>query len=192
MRIAVSELVRGPFHYGFSFFDQFMIVIALWVPYLGGVLFLNALNEKICSMFRATVISMASLGTRASFCLLGPLVGYGIDRWGFPPVLSALGILFAVVFVFLLLPLVLRDNRSAPGRRTESVIHFRRLDTIRRSTWRRRIAPQPDPLTPPGRPPTVTAWAPRRSTRWPGASRAHGRHPGRSAEFSVLMPRARR
>ena len=51
---------------------------------LGGVLFLNALNEKISSAFRATVISMANLGTRASFCLLGPLVGYGIDALGTP------------------------------------------------------------------------------------------------------------
>jgi hypothetical protein len=74
---------------------------------LGGVLFLNALNEKISSAFRATVISMASLGTRAAFCLLGPLVGYGIDRWGLPSVLSALGILFSIAFVFLILPLVL-------------------------------------------------------------------------------------
>jgi hypothetical protein len=74
---------------------------------LGGVLFLNALNEKISSAFRATVISMANLGTRAAFCLLGPLVGYGIDRWGLPSVLSALGILFSIAFVFLILPLVL-------------------------------------------------------------------------------------
>jgi len=82
---------------------------------LGGVLFLNALNEKISSAFRATVISMANLGTRASFCLLGPLVGYGIDRWGLPSVLSALGILFSFAFVFLILPLVLSpaDRLSA-------------------------------------------------------------------------------
>jgi hypothetical protein len=73
---------------------------------LGGVLFLEALNERIFSAFRATVISMANLGTRASFCLLGPVVGYGIDAWGLPSVLSALGILFSIAFVFLLLPLV--------------------------------------------------------------------------------------
>jgi MFS family permease len=77
---------------------------------LGGVLFLNTLNEKISSAFRATVISMASLGTRASFCLLGPLVGYGIDVWGLPSVLSALGILFSTAFVVLLLPLVGRER----------------------------------------------------------------------------------
>lgn len=77
---------------------------------LGGVLFLNALNEKIASAFRATVMSMANLGTRASFCLLGPLVGYGIDAWGLPSVLSALGILLSIAFVFLILPLVLRER----------------------------------------------------------------------------------
>jgi len=81
---------------------------------LGGVLFLNALNEKISSEFRATVISMANLGTRASFCLLGPLVGYGIDRWGLPSVLSSLGILFSIAFVCLLLPLVLRERALSP------------------------------------------------------------------------------
>ena len=70
---------------------------------LGQVLFLDALNERISSAFRATVISMAQLGIRASFALLGPLVGYGIDAWGLPSVLSALGILFSIAFVFLLL-----------------------------------------------------------------------------------------
>ena len=82
---------------------------------LGGVLFLDALNERISSAFRATVISMAQLGIRASFCLLGPLVGYGIDAWGLPSVLSALGILFSIAFVFLLLPLVLREAPPRPA-----------------------------------------------------------------------------
>ncbi len=82
---------------------------------LGDVLFLNALNEKISSTFRATVISMAQLGTRASFALLGPLVGYGIDVWGLPSILSALGILFSIVFVVLLLPLILREQTLSPA-----------------------------------------------------------------------------
>jgi hypothetical protein len=81
---------------------------------LGGGLFLEALNEKIPSAFRATVISMANLGIRASFCLLGPLVGYGIDAWGLPSVLWALEILFSIAFVFLLLPLVLREIAPSP------------------------------------------------------------------------------
>jgi MFS family permease len=80
---------------------------------LGQVLFLNALNERIASAMRATVISMASLGVRASFSLLGPLAGYGIDAWGLAPVLSALGILTAIACVGLLLPLLRRD--AVPG-----------------------------------------------------------------------------
>jgi MFS family permease len=94
-----------------SFFGWPGIVLGLLVPIgrgLGGVLFLNALNERISSTFRATVISMTQLGTRASFALLGPLVGYGIDAWGLPAVLSAIGIVFSIAFVLLLLPLVLR------------------------------------------------------------------------------------
>ena len=75
---------------------------------LGDVLFLDALNERISSAFRATVISLGNLGVRASFALLGPVVGYGIDAFGLPSVLSALGMLFSIVFVFLLMPLVLR------------------------------------------------------------------------------------
>jgi len=93
-----------------SFFGWAGIVFGLLIPIsrgLGSVLFLNALNERITSAFRATVISMVQLGTRASFALLGPLVGYGIDAWGLPSVLSALGILFSIAFAFLLLPLVL-------------------------------------------------------------------------------------
>src|SRR2546421_4865488 len=94
-----------------AFFGWAGIVFGLLIPIgrgLGSVLFLNALNERITSAFRATVISMVQLGTRASFALLGPLVGYGIDAWGLPSVLSALGILSSIVFVFLLLPLVVR------------------------------------------------------------------------------------
>ena len=52
---------------------------------LGEVLFLESLNERISSAFRATVISLAQLEIRASFCLLGPLVGYGIDGWDSRP-----------------------------------------------------------------------------------------------------------
>jgi hypothetical protein len=77
---------------------------------LGSVLFLEALNERISSAFRATVISLSQLGVRAFFCLLGPLVGYGIDAWRLPSVLSALGIVFSIAFVCLLLPLILRET----------------------------------------------------------------------------------
>jgi hypothetical protein len=101
-----------------SFLGWGGILLGILVPVgrgLGGVLFLDALNQRISSAFRATVISMANLGIRASFCLLGPLVGYGIDTWGLPSVLWALGILFSIAFVFLLLPLILRKMAQSPA-----------------------------------------------------------------------------
>jgi MFS family permease len=82
---------------------------------LGEVLFMEALNERISSAFRATVISLAQLGIRGAFCLLGPLVGYGIDRWGLPSVLSALAILFSIAFACLLLPLILQKAALSPA-----------------------------------------------------------------------------
>jgi hypothetical protein len=105
-----------------SFFGWAGILFGLLIQIsrgLGDVLFLNALNERITSAFRATVISMAQLGTRASFVLLGPLVGYGIDTWGLPSVLYALGFFFAIAFAFLLLPLVVRDMPPAQPPRPE-------------------------------------------------------------------------
>ena len=44
---------------------------------LGSVPFLETLNERISSAFRATVISLSQLEVRASFSLLGPPRG----RW---------------------------------------------------------------------------------------------------------------
>jgi predicted MFS family arabinose efflux permease len=85
---------------------------------LGEVLFLEALNERISSAFRATVISLSQLGLRGAFMVLAPVAGYGIDAYGLPPVLSALAILFALVFLLLILPLLSggRDgSRSAPA-----------------------------------------------------------------------------
>src|SRR5438445_6035651 len=80
-----------------SFLGWGGIVLGILAPVgrgLGQVVFMEGLNGRISSAFRATVISMAPLGIRASFCLLGPLVGYGIDRSGRPSVLSTPGLLF--------------------------------------------------------------------------------------------------
>jgi MFS family permease len=90
---------------------------------LGSVLFLNELNERISSAFRATMISMAQLGTRGAFALLGPLVGYGIDAWGLPSVLSALGIVFSIVCVFLLLPLIVRETALSRAAAPRALTH---------------------------------------------------------------------
>jgi hypothetical protein len=101
-----------------AFFGWAGVLCGLLVPIgrgLGGVVFLTALNERITSAYRATVISMTQLGTRAAFVVLGPLVGYGIDAWGLPPVLTAIGIVFSIAFALLLLPLVLRETSLSPA-----------------------------------------------------------------------------
>jgi hypothetical protein len=79
---------------------------------------IDPVHERITSAFRATVLSMVQLGTRASFALLGPLVGYGIDAWGLPSVLSALGILFSIAFVFPAPAAGPAASGSEPGRQT--------------------------------------------------------------------------
>jgi MFS family permease len=84
---------------------------------LGSVLFLDALNEGISSTFRATVNSMAQMGIRGAFLVVGPLVGHGIDAWGVPSVLWAPGILYSIVSAILLLPLMRRD--IAPSQEPE-------------------------------------------------------------------------
>ena len=83
---------------------------------LGSVLFMETLNERIPSAFRATVISMSQLGVRASFFVLGPAVGYGIDALGLPIVLAALGVLFSMAFGCLILPLVVGETRARRAR----------------------------------------------------------------------------
>jgi len=98
--------------------------IALGVPIrlsggMADVLFLHALNERIASGMRATVLSMASLSVRAGFSLLGPVVGYGIDGWGLSAVLAAIGIVYSIAFAGLLLPLILREGALAPARSAE-------------------------------------------------------------------------
>jgi hypothetical protein len=93
------------------------ILLGILIPTgrgLGSVLLLEALNERIASTYRATVISIANLGTRAAFCLLGPLVGHGIDAWGLPATLGAIGVGLSIAFALLLVPLILRDPAPSP------------------------------------------------------------------------------
>jgi hypothetical protein len=59
----------------------------------------------------------ATLATTLSSWTIDPVhssvefsLGYGIDAWGLPSVLSALGIVFSIAFVCLFLPLILRET----------------------------------------------------------------------------------
>jgi hypothetical protein len=96
------------------------IFLGMLVPFgrgLADVLLLDALNQRIPSAIRATVMSMNSLCVRAIFAVFGPAVGYAIDGWGLSLVLLASGCLSFAVYAFVLLPLVLREIMvSQPSR----------------------------------------------------------------------------
>lgn len=73
------------------------------------ILLRDALNWRTPGAFRATVNSLVQLGFRLGFTVLGPLTGWGIDRFGMSPVLLGLAAFFALVGWPLLIPL----SRSA-------------------------------------------------------------------------------
>jgi MFS family permease len=72
----------------------------------------NALNSHVGPTFRATVNSLVSLFFRLSFFVIGPIVGRFIDWRGLSFSFQALGLIFIIAFIFLLLPLqkVLRNE----------------------------------------------------------------------------------
>lgn len=69
------------------------------------VIFTEALNQRLCAKFRATVNSLVSLGVRAVFILTAPLLGLLIDQAGVNTSMGLLALLFAPLFVLVLLPL---------------------------------------------------------------------------------------
>jgi predicted MFS family arabinose efflux permease len=64
----------------------------------------EAFNHRIPSKFRNTANSLISLFFRLSFFVVGPLVGYSIDRFGMHLTLQGIGFCFALLFIFLMLP----------------------------------------------------------------------------------------
>jgi len=83
-----------------------MAAVFFFIRGLGTVLLSDALNNRIDSEYRATANSLASFGFRGAFAFLGPLVGFGFDVWGMEVVLLALGFFSAVLFLFVLCPLM--------------------------------------------------------------------------------------
>ena len=80
-----------PLLYGFSFFDQFMIVIALWVPYLAT----QGIGMRQFMELQAVFALVILCGEMPS--------GLLSDLWGRKKTL----LLGSIAFVVLLLPLVL-------------------------------------------------------------------------------------
>jgi MFS family permease len=73
---------------------------------LGTVVMRDALNKRVTADFRATANSVAQMGVRIFFALLGPLVGYFIDHQGLVITTQYLVYFYILVFMFVLLPLM--------------------------------------------------------------------------------------
>jgi len=76
------------------------------------VLLNDAFNANIPGTFRATANSLVSLFFRLGFFILGPLVGYGIDKFGISFTLSNLGFFFLLLNIVIVLPLSLVTLRA--------------------------------------------------------------------------------
>jgi hypothetical protein len=59
----------------------------------------DALNTRVPAEWRATANSISSMGVRLSFFVLGPLLGWLIEWYGYPTALGAYSALFAVLLL---------------------------------------------------------------------------------------------
>jgi hypothetical protein len=73
---------------------------------LGQVVLRDALNTRVPAEIRATANSVAGLGMRLAFGLVGPLVGFGMDSIGIASTLRILAAVFAVLLPLVCLPLI--------------------------------------------------------------------------------------
>lgn len=77
---------------------------------LGQVIYNDALNKRVTTDFRATANSIMQMGVRILFVGIGPLFGYLIDTKGIPYASLSMSALYALVFIFLLIPLINERN----------------------------------------------------------------------------------
>ncbi len=81
---------------------------------LNQVILRDALNARVGGEMRATANSIASLGVRLSFVLLGPVVGSLIDNSGYDTAFTALSFLYAALFLLLTIPLAVQHKNFRP------------------------------------------------------------------------------
>ena len=67
------------------------------------MILVDGLNKRLSAEFRATVNSLVSLGTRAAFILVGPLLGFVVDGYGAEVAMLVLAVLFAPTMVVVLM-----------------------------------------------------------------------------------------
>lgn len=73
---------------------------------LGQVIYNDALNKRVTTDFRATANSIMQMGVRILFVGIGPLFGHMIDTKGISYATSSMAGVYALVFIFLVLPLL--------------------------------------------------------------------------------------
>jgi hypothetical protein len=73
---------------------------------LNGVLFQEALNNRIPDEIRATANSIGSLGMRMMFLIFGPALGWMMDNYGAAQAMKAMGYIYIVLFMLIALPLL--------------------------------------------------------------------------------------
>ena len=76
----------------------------------------DALNTRVPAEWRATANSISSLGVRLSFFVLGPLLGWLIEWYGYPTALGAYSGLFALLLLTFNRRLRRRVGRNWEGR----------------------------------------------------------------------------
>ncbi len=72
---------------------------------LNGVLFQEALNNRIPNEIRATANSIGSLGMRALFLIFGPLLGWMMDKYGPKSAMLMMGYVYIGAFILIAWPL---------------------------------------------------------------------------------------
>ena len=66
----------------------------------------DALNSRVPTDYRATANSVSTLGVRFGFAMIGPLMGWMIDRRGYSFAFVAFGSLYVALFFLVCIPLV--------------------------------------------------------------------------------------
>ena len=89
---------------------------------LNSVILVDGLNKRLSAEFRATVNSLVSLGTRAAFILVGPLLGFVVDGYGAEAAMLVLAVLFAPTMVVVLMILFNGISNEDTAREKETAV----------------------------------------------------------------------
>ena len=73
---------------------------------VGQVILKDALNKRVTGDFRATANSIAQMGARVFFTILGPFLGFYIDKFGLSSGAFSMGVLYSFIFFFAIIPLI--------------------------------------------------------------------------------------